>query len=215
MGGTTAVDTFEAIAEERRGLADLFEQLTSQQLTRPSLCEGWTVHDVAAHLVVPLEARTREFLLAMLTSRGNFDRANQRMTARRAARPIHELTATLRGRAESRFTPPGMGPEAPLTDLLVHGLDVRRPLGISRTIPAERIRTSLDFLTARPRTGFTPAGRFTGLRLHATDLDWSTGNGLAVYGTAEDLLLTATGRPTGAQQLSGEGADTLRDRLAG
>ena len=207
------MDTFDAIAQERRGIADLFDQLTPQQLAEPSLCGAWTVHDVAAHLVTPLEVRTWEFLLTMLASGGSFDRANRKLTARRAGWPIHELTATLRSHAESRFTPPGMGPAAPLTDLLVHGLDVRRPLKISRTIPAERIRTCLDFLTARPRTGFVPTGRLTGLRLHATDLDWSAGSGPAVHGTAEDLLLAATGRPTGAQNLSGEGADTLCGRL--
>lgn len=209
----TAVDAFDAVAEERRGLADLFDQLTSPQLARPSLCGAWTVHDVAAHLVTPVEVRIPEFLLTMLASRGNFDRTNQKMTARRATRPIHELTAVLRSRADSRFAPPGMGPEAPLTDLLVHGLDVRRPLEISRKIPTERIRACLDFLTARPRSGFTPAGRLTGLRLEATDLDWSAGDGLAVHGTGEDLLLAVSGRPTGAQGLSGEGADSLRDRL--
>lgn len=209
----TAVDPFDAIAEERCELADLFDQLTPRQLARPSLCEGWTVHDIAAHLVTPLEVRTREFLLTMLASRGNFDRVNRRMTARRAARPINELTAVLRSCADSRFAPPGMGPGAPLTDLLVHGLDVRRPLEIGREIPTERIRACLDFLTARPRRGFIPAGRLTGLRLEATDLDWSTGSGLAVHGTGEDLLLAATGRPTGAERLSGEGADSLRSRL--
>ena len=207
------MDTFDAVAEERCGLADLFDQLTPSQLARPSLCGAWTVHDIAAHLVTPLEVRTLEFLLTILASRGNFDRTNRKMTAHRAARPIHELTAVLRSRANSRFAPPGMGPEAPLTDLLVHGLDVRRPLEISRRIPTERIRACLDFLTARPRAGFIPAGRLTGLRLEATDLDWSAGSGLAVHGTGEDLLLAVSGRPTGAQRLSGEGAGSLRGRL--
>ena len=204
---------FDAIASERRGLADLFDDLTTRQLAQPSLCGAWTVHDVAAHLVTPLDASTFEFALTMLAARGNFDRANRKLTARRATRSIQDLTAVLRGRAESRFTPPGMGPQAPLTDLLVHGLDVRRPLGIDRAIPTDRLRICLDFLTARPRTGFVPVGRLSGLRLAATDLDWSAGSGLPVQGTAAELLLSATGRFAGTRDLHGAGADVLRDRL--
>src|SRR3712207_4622703 len=100
----------------------------------------------------------------MLVCRGNFDRANVRLAREQARRPFGELTEVLREKADSRFTPPGAGPEAPLTDLLVHGLDIRWPLGLPRKVPEERLRTSLTHLTAGPVAGVVPKGALRGLR---------------------------------------------------
>lgn len=208
------VDTFAEIADERRGMADLAAGLTAGQLATPSLCSAWTVHDVLAHLVVPLEVGLPRFLLAMLVSRGNFDRANVRLTRELAARPAPELAEVLRSKADSRFTPPGSGPEAPLTDLVVHGLDVRRPLGLPREIPAERLRTALAFAVASPVGGAATKGALGGLRFEAEDLDWSSGSGPVVRGPADELLLAVTGRTTALDSLGGDGLPTLRSRLA-
>lgn len=104
-------------------MADLLSGLTREQLATPSLCAQWTVHDVAAHLVVPLEVGLPRFALTVLACRGDVDRAVVHLTARQARRPVDELVEVLRRRAGSRSTPPGAGPEAPLTDLLVHGCD--------------------------------------------------------------------------------------------
>lgn len=76
------MDTVDAVAEEQHGLTGLFDQLTPSQLAWPSLCGAWTVHDIAAHLVTPLAVRTREFLLTMLASRGNFERTKLRCSLR-------------------------------------------------------------------------------------------------------------------------------------
>ena len=116
------MDHFAEIADERRGFADLIDTLTAEQLATPSLCLGWTVHDIAAHLVLPMVtnmALTRS--LARIKSPA-------------------ELAALLRKHAESRFTPPvGLGSIAPLTDAIVHAQDARRPLGIAREIPPARL----------------------------------------------------------------------------
>lgn len=207
------MDTFAAIADERRELAVLVSDLTDTQLRTPSLCRGWTVHDVVAHLVVPLAVGVPRFGVAMALARGNFDRANVAMTRRQARRPAAELAGVLRDRAESRFTPPGSGPEAPLTDLLVHGLDIRRPLALARSIPAERLRIALDFL-ARGPAGFVRRGALDDLRLLADDLDWSHGAGPPVRGPAESLLLAVTGRDVGLAEVGGAGREVLRDRLS-
>lgn len=135
------MDTFAEIAAERRELADLLAGLTAEQRSTRSLCAGWTVHDVAAHLVVPLEVGLPTFALAMLACRGDFHRANVRLTRGQARRPMTELVEVLRRKAGSRFTPPGAGPEAPLTDLLVHGSDLRWPLGLDRDVPPGRLDT--------------------------------------------------------------------------
>jgi len=113
-----------------------------------------------------------------------------------------------------RFTPPGAGPEAPLTDLLVHGLHIHWPLGLPRDIPAERLHKSLTCLTAAPVGGVVAKGPLDGLRLEANDIDWAHGSGPSVTGSAEALLLAITGRTTALDHLSGDGVSTLRGRLA-
>jgi uncharacterized protein (TIGR03083 family) len=208
------VDTFAEIADERRGLAALMSELTDEQRATQSLCSEWTVHDVVAHLVVPLEVSIPKFFVAMVVCRGNFDRANVRLTREQARRPIGELTEVLRRKAGSRFTPPGSGPEAPLTDLLVHGLDIRWPLGLPRTIPEERLRTSLTWLTTGAVGAVVPRGTVDGLRFEANDIDWASGSGPAVSGNADALMLAITGRTTALGHLSGDGVPTLRSRLA-
>ncbi|WP_204261446.1 maleylpyruvate isomerase family mycothiol-dependent enzyme [Blastococcus saxobsidens] len=206
------MDTFAEIADERRGLADLMAGLTSEQQAAQSLCSAWRVHDVVAHLVMPLEVGMPRFALAMLLCRGNFDRANVRLTRELARRPFEELTELLRRKADSRFTPPGLGPEAPLTDLLVHGLDIRRPLGLTREVPEQRLRTALAFVATAGGGGPVAEGRLDGLRFEATDVDWAHGSGPSVRGGAEDLLLAITGRSVALDQLTGDGVPTLRSR---
>ncbi|NHC22246.1 maleylpyruvate isomerase family mycothiol-dependent enzyme [Nocardioides sp. IC4_145] len=207
------MDLFEEIADERRALADLLTGLAPEAQATPSLCAEWDVHAVVGHLVVPLEVGLAKFALAMVRSRGSFDRANARLAREWAQRPFEELLGVLRERAESRFTPPGMGPEAPLTDLLVHGLDVRWPLGIEREVPAGRLRATLDFVAGAPG-GIVPPGSLDGLRFEADDLDWAAGDGPTVSGRAEALLLGLTGRSAALGHLDGDGLATLRGRLS-
>jgi len=171
------VDTFAEIADERRGLADLLSGLTGEQQTARSLCEEWSVHDVAGHLIMPLEVSTSRFMLTMLACRGSFDRANVRLTRQQARRPLDEIVEVLRQKAETRFTPPGAGPEAPLTDLLVHGLDIRWPLRLTRDVPEDGLRKSLTFLTCTPARGLVPGGVLDALRSKRTT---STGRTAAV-----------------------------------
>lgn len=195
-------------------MADLLSGLTAEQRARPSLCKGWSVHDVAAHLIVPLEVSLPKFMVAMVGAGGSFDRANVRLTSKQARRPVEEIVEVLRRKADSRFTPPGAGPEAPLTDLLVHGLDIRWPLGIARHIPTERAQTALTFLTSRAADGLAPKGALNGLRFEADDLDWSHGSGPRVRGSAESLLLALTGRTAALEHLEGDGVPTLSNRLS-
>jgi uncharacterized protein (TIGR03083 family) len=207
------MDVFAAIADERRTLADMLSELSLEQQRAPSLCHGWSVHDVAAHLVMPLEVRMPAFLLTMLACCGDFDRANVRLTRQQAERPFDDVVEVLRRRAASSLTPPGSGPEAPLTDLLVHGLDIRWPLGLVRELPEDRVRTSLAFLVSRSARGLVPRGRLDGLRFEADDIDWAHGHGLSVRGRAEALLLALTGRSAALRVLAGDGLPTLRARL--
>jgi uncharacterized protein (TIGR03083 family) len=208
------VDTFALIADERLQLADLLSGLTREQQATQSLCDAWTVHDVAAHLAMPLTVSMPRFALAMLACRGNFDRANDRLTREQARRPLREITGLLRQKASSSFTPPGAGPEAPLTDLLIHGADIRWPLGLKRDIPEERLQAALTFLTDRSARGVVAKGVLDGLRFEADDLAWAHGNGPVVRGAAEALMLAVSGRGAALARLSGDGLATLRARVA-
>jgi uncharacterized protein (TIGR03083 family) len=203
------------IADERRRVARLVEGLNAQQLAAASLCEGWTVCDVAAHLLMPLVTPQPKVMLVMALSGFNFDRANRRLTAAVAQRSVDEIVAGLRERADHPFKPPGMSYAAPLTDLLVHQQDIRRPLGLAPDLVTERLLVCLGSLAAAAERGgmLVPKGTVEGLRLEATDLDWSRGEGHIVRGTGEALLMVLSGRAAALPDLDGDGADLLRSRL--
>ena len=208
------MDYFTDIADERRGFADLVDTLTPQQLATPSLCEGWTVRDIAAHLVVPLVTGLGTVAIEMVKARGNFDHANMALTRSMARKSTAELTSLLRTHAESHFTPPGLGSIAPLADAIVHGQDARRPLGIARDIPAARLLAILDFqVSSLAGHGFVPKGRTAGLRFAASDLDWAHGAGPLVEGRAEALMMALCGRRVALSDLTGDGVPTLASRL--
>ncbi len=153
-------------------LADVLGELTPDQQETQSLCDAWTVRRVAGHLIVPMQVGIPRFAVAMMRHRGDFDRANDSLSRAQATRPFDEIVRTLRDKADSRFTPPGQGPEAPLTDIIVHGLDITWPRGLSHTVDAPQAVRALDHVAAG-------RGRFTSLldghRLEASDLDWCHG----------------------------------------
>jgi len=207
-------DVTGLIAVERRRAADLFASLTDEQLDSQSLCAQWSVRDIAAHLIGPFVISVPRFLAGSLVS-GSMHRFSARETRRLAQRPIADIVATLRANASTPFAPPGTGPLAPLADLAVHTRDAARPLGLNATATPRAWRATLDFLaSARAGRGFVRRGRLTGLRLTATDLDWTAGGGAEIRGPGEALALAVTGRTVALADLTGEGVATLRARLA-
>jgi uncharacterized protein (TIGR03083 family) len=198
------------IAAERIVFAELVESLDDVQLAAPSLCGQWSVHEVAAHVLMPLVTSKLDIARAMLSAKGNFHRANAALARHAAQRPASEIAAGLRARSGSHFRPPLHPPVTPLTDLLVHGQDIRRPLGLTRGFEDHRLRAALDFLASkRAHPGFVPRGRLDGLRLRATDLDWTYGDGAEVTGAGEALLLAMSGRTVVLPELTGEGVARL------
>lgn len=207
------IDTFEEIADERRALADQVSHLTAQQQATRSLCQAWNVHEVLAHLIMPMQVSVPKFMLAMVLAGGNFDRANERLTRQQAQAPFTEIVEVLRQQADNRFTPPGEGAVAPLIDILVHGLDIRWPLRLPYDIPAERSRKALSALVAT-KSAPVPKGLLRGLRFEARDIDWAHGDGATVHGKADALLLAIAGRPVALKALGGDGVTILKARMA-
>jgi uncharacterized protein (TIGR03083 family) len=204
------VDYFPVIAAERRAVADMLDELSPQQWETASLCAGWSVRHVAAHLSVVLTHGMGTFLVAAIRAGGNLDRANCIVVAREAARPIPDIVGDLRANADSRFTPPTFGSEAPLTEVLLHGEDMRVPLGIADDRPAERWQGALNLLLSpKGRRGFAAKGVPT-LRYVATDTEWVHGSGDEIRGPAGALALTVSGRPARLGELSGPGLATVR-----
>lgn len=207
--------TWEWIADERRMLADLVEGLDEAQLATPSLCAGWAVRDVFAHLALSLDPSPGATLRAAVRSGFRMNRAIQALTADAAQRSTPELVELFRSRADHHWNPPGFGPSAPLTDLLVHGVDLRRPLGLDHAPDPDALRAALDFVTTtKAGFGFTDRGNQRGLRFEASDLEWADGSGPAVRGPGLPLLVAMCGRPAVLDELSGEGVAELRTRLA-
>ena len=203
------MERWDLIADERRALADLVDGLNDEQLTAPSLCDGWTVKQVAAHVMVGPTASLREVTGAMVRSRFVFDRANDRLAKARDGLSRDELTARMRDYADSTFSPPGMDWRAPLTDVLIHSQDIAVPLGIAFERPVESWRYALDLLTG-PKTGKAFGARTRPpTRLVATDLDWISGDGPEVRGPAAALALALAGRSRGWESLEGPGRENL------
>jgi uncharacterized protein (TIGR03083 family) len=207
------VDLLAAIADERRRIADLVESLTPAQLDVPSLCGDWTVKQVAGHLLAAVDASSTALLGLIVRSGFNLHRANARLAVRTAERPAAGIAARLRDHADNPVEPPIVGYPGQLTDLQVHGQDMRRPLGLPHGLHLDRLRVSLDFLTGGRAVGFAPRRRLAGLRFEATDLDWSSGAGPLVAGPAEALMMAMAGRTVALGELDGSGVPLLRTRL--
>lgn len=208
------MDILPAIADERRRIADLVESLTADQLNTPSLCGDWTVKQVAGHLLAAISDSGVPLLPLIVRSGFSIHKANSRLATRVAERSPAELAQGLRDNADNPFCPPIVGYPGQLTDLQVHGQDMRRPLGLPHGLRLERLRVSLDFLVGGRAVGFTPRRRVAGLRFEAADLDWSTGTGPLVTGPAEALMLAMTGRGVALSELDGPGVAVLRRRLS-
>lgn len=204
------MDYFPVVAAERRAIADMLDGLSSQQWETQSLCVGWTVRHVAAHLSVGLTHGMGTLLVAAIRAGGNLDRANRIVVAREAARPIPEIVGDLRANMDSRFTPPTFGSEAPLTEVLLHGEDMRVPLGFADGRPGERWQGALNLLLSpKGRRGFAAKG-VPALRYVATDTEWAHGSGDEVRGPSAALALTISGRPARLGELSGPGLAAVR-----
>jgi uncharacterized protein (TIGR03083 family) len=159
----------------------------------PSLCDGWRVREVVAHLTMPFRYSAARFAFELARSRGKFNRMADRCARRDAVAPAAELTAALRDNAEHPWQPPGGGLAGALTHDVIHGLDITVALGIERTVPADRLAVVLDSITAARSLKFFGA-RLAGIQLRATDSGWSFGSGTPVTGAAQDLALVVCGR---------------------
>ncbi|MFE0021608.1 maleylpyruvate isomerase family mycothiol-dependent enzyme [Amycolatopsis sp. NPDC059021] len=197
--------------DERLDFAAFLETLTPEQWDAPTLCEGWSVRDVVAHVISYDELTPRDLVRRFAKGRFTPGKVNSVGVTEYVRRGPDELVALLRKYAEPRGLTAGFGGGIALTDCLVHQQDIRRPLGLPRTIPGERLLPALRLALFAPVIrGFW---QIRGVRLVATDLDWSAGSGPVVQGPAEACLMALAGRRGVAGELSGPGQAKLAARL--
>jgi uncharacterized protein (TIGR03083 family) len=206
--------SWQAIERERLSLADLLEGLTEEQWNAPSLCEGWRIKDVAAHVALaPQPPSVWAMLVEGVRAGGRFHKLNRDFAVRYADRPGVDLVADLRNHAASRRLPAVTNYRNILFDILVHGQDIAIPLGIPRDMPKDAAVAGIDrvWMMGRP---FGVKPELKQFRYAATDVDWTAGEGPEVAGPIAALLLLMTGRPAALPWLSGHGVAALGDRLA-
>ena len=192
-----------AVAAEFVALAGLLESATEAQWDTPSLCAGWRVREVIAHMTMAARYSEEEFMAELRRCEFDFGRLSNEVAARDAELPASELVACLRSEVMQHWTPPGGGWRGALNHVVIHGLDVTVPLGVPRRSPDATIRVVLDDLTVggvQARFGTSIEGR----SLQATDLDWSYGSGPAMRGPAELLAVVMCGRKVPGGRLEGE-----------
>lgn len=207
---------YAATERNRRHLADVLEGLDESQWQAPTLCAGWTVRHLAAHLVAPMLIGFGRFLLVSLRHRGDTDATVEHFTRRLARREPAELVGLLRGHAGDRVDPPRVGPMGPFADTCVHLRDLARPLGLDADVPLEQWTWLLAYLTSpRAAPALVRPGRLAGLELVATDTTHRFGSGDTLWGPSEALALVATGRPVALSDLKGPGVSILKARLMG
>ena len=203
-------DIWPVIHAERAALAADLASLSAEQWRTPSLCAGWTVHDVLAHQVATAKMTPPKFLAKFAGSGFRFNKlAAKEVAAESAGGPAATLAA-FRAVQERTMAPPGPK-DTWIGEALVHGEDIRRPLGITHHYPLGAVARMIAFYSKSDAI-IGGKSRVAGLQLRATDTRFTLGVGPLVEGPAVALLLATTGRKVALDELQGPGVEILRTR---
>lgn len=203
--------------QEMGDLGSYLRELPDDALDKPSLCEGWDVRDVVGHMLLGHTAPMSEILTMMVkywfnVPRGSFEESRklaQSLEPDELRDRWDDVVTHRTKRGISKVIRPNEG----YVDHTVHQQDIRRALDQPRAIPTERLVAALDGAASVASPMFAPKKNVKGLRLEATDIDWSHGDGPEVRGTGEALLMAAAGRPAALTDLDGAGVAVLAERI--
>ena len=198
------------IHAERRALAQDLADLTSAQWSTPSLCAGWTVHQVLAHQAATAKMTPGSFLTKFAGAGFSFSTFTDKQIAVQAAGGPTATLAAFRAVETATSSPPGPK-DSWLGEALVHSEDIRCPLGLHRDYPGPAVTRAITFY-AGSNAIIGGKKRVAGLTLRATDTDFAIGSGPEVSDPAMALLLATTGRTVALVDLTGPGLATLRAR---
>ena len=209
---TDAVVTWATVAAQRAILADELDRLAADQWNQPSLCQGWQVRHVVAHLIGEATTTPARAVAGVAQHGFRLNAFIRSDALRRGEQSPARLAAAYRSTIHLRTGPPGNTPASALAGVVCHASDIFRPLG--KTSPFD---PQLLALAARriARVGY-PIGarkRIRGLRLAATDTDFELGAGPLIQGPIEALMLVIAGRPAALGELTGPGRNSLAKRI--
>ena len=207
-------ELWAAIDEQRASIADLLEQLSEDEWSTPSLCAGWTVRDVAAHLTLQ-QLGPGALLLSMVRHPGGINRVIRESARTQSKLPTSELVARIRATLGSRKHNFGVTKLETLSDVLVHGQDIALPLHRDLAMPSAGAVVAADRIWgySGAKAKVFDQVSLAGLRLVATDCSWSRGDGDEIRGPMAMILLLLTGRTAALPHLTGPGAEALRMRM--
>ncbi len=203
--------------DEMGSIAAFLHELDDEQWDAASLCDGWRVRDVVSHMCVGYTTPLPKMVALIARRAFNVDRASKEESiafgdAHSPAEILSVLERIHRDNIRKGITRVIPSKEG-LVDHFTHHQDIRRPLGLPRAMPEDRLLAALE--AAPSIGGFLKAkGRARGLRFIASDIDWSWGDGPEVKGNGEAILLALGGRLSVLNELGGEGLATLRERVA-
>jgi uncharacterized protein (TIGR03083 family) len=205
-----STEVWDLIHGERLSMAETWASFTPEQWASPSWCAGWSVQQLAGHLVASAEQTPPNFFISMAKAGFKFNVFADRDAKRNASEGPDQLIRRLRERTTTTNHPP-----APITamlgEIVVHGDDIRRPLGLSHATPeAALVAVADSWKNSNILIG--SKRRIAGLRLRATDCTWTHGNGPEVSGPMASLVLAMSGRKESFADLTGEGLATLSSR---
>ena len=205
-----ASDVWPTIHSERKALAADLDGVPATAWDTPSLCDGWSVRDVVAHMTAATKLSAPKFFVGLIGSGFSFEKVQAKgIAANRGASP-DETLANFKAQLDSTGRPPGPV-ETMLGETIIHPEDIRRALGIQHTYPTEALVQVADFMK-KSNLIIGTKSRIAGLSLEATDVDWRHGDGPTVSGPMLDLLMAMTGRKAALGNLSGDGVATLKSR---
>ena len=200
------------IHAERQALAADLAALDGAGWATPSLCDHWSVLDVLGHMTAAAKMTPPKFFAKLAASGFRFNALTAKDISQETAGGAAACLAEFRRVAPATTHPPGPV-EAMLGESVLHGEDIRRPLGIERAYPTEAVVRVADFFKGSNLL-IGSKTRIAGLTLRATDTEWSTGAGPEVTGPLLSLALSMTGRSAALDDLSGDGLQTLRGRFS-
>ncbi len=207
------------VFEERQDILAFLRSLTSEEWEMPSLCAGWRIKDVAAHLLVdePVQGGMASRVLPLLVrQRSSIDRVNSAWIAQNRDRASGSIVDSFQDDSQSAVGVIGhlLGPAVALRALVIHHQDMRRPLHTARVVPPDRLLAALDaLLTWKGSVSIGSRSRARGLRLRALDIPWSHGAGPEVFGPGEAIVMALAGRGVALKDLEGEGKNVLAERM--
>jgi uncharacterized protein (TIGR03083 family) len=208
-------EIWAAIDAHRVRTAELLHDLSDDEWVHPSLCDGWTVRDVAAHLTLQ-QIRLGTALRLATRHPGAIARGINRMIREsacgRADLPVEQIIAEIRGMVGSRRHNIGVTCQETLIDILVHSQDIAMPLG--RRLDVDPHAAAVAATRVWSYSGGSKAKVFkkiplAGFRFSATDIEWAVGAGHDIAGPMVAILLVLTGRLAALPMLSGDGAAVL------